>query len=232
MRIGCVPYGHAKPFAGAWKSQEPIWEHPKELARKLWRGEVDLALIPVWEVLARADVRVLDGVAIGSRGEVRSVGVFYDRPLAECRTIQLTPHSVTSVQLWKLVAKHRGILLAEQTPGDARLLIGDEALEEWNRKKGQGVLDLGLAWTEWTGKPFVFAVWALGPQARISQGELDQFRQACRQGILQRGDWAKNPGEKEYLTQCIRYELGPEEKEGLGEFARRAGLGKVTAQWV
>lgn len=232
MKIGCVPYGHAKPFAKAWEGREPVWAHPRELAGKLWAGEVDLALVPVWEVLSRAGGRVLDGVAIGSKGEVRSVGIFHDRPLAVCKTIDITPHSATSVQLWKLVADHLGVRLFEASPADARLLIGDAALEEWNRRHGQGVLDLGKAWTDWTGKPFVFAVWALSPKAGIDPTELNRFREACYGGIERRADLARDGGEKEYLTRCIRYGLGPEEKGGLEEFARRSGLEKVQIQWV
>ena len=232
MKIGCVPYGHAKPFAGAWPGQEPIWEHPKELARKLWAGEVDLALVPIWEVLLRPKTRVVEGVAIGSKGPVRSVGVFHERPLQECRSLRLTPHSATSVQLWRLVAQHRKITWEEKEPADARLLIGDEALQEWNRRFGQGVLDLGQAWTDWTGKPFVFAVWALNSKAQPDPGELDRFREACRRGIDRRAELARDEGEKEYLTRCIRYELGQEEKEGAGEFATRAGLGGIKIQWV
>ena len=174
----------------------------------------------------------MDGMAIGSRGEVRSVGVFHDRPLAECHTIEITPHSATSVQLWKLVASQKGISLTEKKPSDARLLIGDAALEEWNLRNGQGVLDLGRAWTEWTGKPFVYAVWALGPKAQGGQAKLDRFRGACLEGIAQRAQLAKDPKEKEYLTGCIQYGLGSEEKEGLAEFAKRAGVGKVAIEWV
>lgn len=232
MKIGCVPYGHAKPFAQAWNGQEPIWAHPKELARKLWSGEVDLALVPVWEVLQRPGTRAVDGVAIGSKGPVRSVGVFHERPLQECRSLRLTPHSATSVQLWRLVAQHQNITWEEKEPADARLLIGDEALHEWKRQAGQGVLDLGQAWTDWTGKPFVFAVWALNPKAQPDPGELDRFRAACRRGIDRRAELARDEGEKEYLIHCIRYELGREEKAGAKEFAARAGLSGVEIQWV
>ena len=232
MRIGCVPYGHAKPFAAAWAGKKPVWDHPKELARKLWQGELDLALVPVWEVLTRPGSRVLDGIAIGSRGPVRSVGVFHDLPLGQCRSIRLTPHSVTSVQLWKLVAAQRGLTLKEHNEGNARLFIGDEALAEWNRRNGAGVLDLGQAWTEWTGKPFVFGVWALGPKAEITKEELDRFREACRQGIAQRASLASDEREKEYLTGCIRYELGTQEKAGLDEFGSRSGLQPMKIQWV
>ena len=232
MRVGCVPYGHARPFATAWAGQEPVWAHPRQLARKLWAGELDLALVPVWEVLNRPGSRVLDGVAIGSRGEVRSVGVFHGKPLAECRSIRLTPNSVTSVQLWKLIAALKNIRLPEDENGDAGLLIGDEALAQWNRTNGRGVLDLGQAWTDWTGKPFVFAVWAVGPEAAPALEEWERFRQGCRQGITRRAELASDDREREYLTGCIRYGLGPEEKDGMGEFARRSGLGKVDIEWV
>jgi chorismate dehydratase len=232
MRIGCVPYGHAKPFAAAWAEKPPDWDHPKGLAGKLWGGELDLALVPVWEVLTRPGSRVLDGIAIGSRGPVRSVGVFHDLPLEQCRSIRLTPHSVTSVQLWKLVAAQRGLTLKEHNEGNARLFIGDEALAEWNRRNGAGVLDLGQAWTEWTGKPFVFGVWALGPKADIPMAALDRFREACRQGIAQRASLALDEREKEYLTGCIRYELGTQEKAGLDEFGSRSGLQPMKIRWV
>jgi len=232
MKIGCIPYRHALPFAGAWAGHETVWAHPTELAKKLFAGEVDLALVPVWDVLIRPGTRALDRVAIGSKGEVRSVGVFYDRPLAECRSIRFTPHSVTSVQLWKLVAERLRLNLPEETHGEAKLLIGDEALAEWNLREGAGVLDLGQAWTEWTEKPFVFAVWALGPGVHVPPGELKRFREACLLGIERRVELGKDEQEKEYLLRCIRYGLGPEEKEGLTEFARRSNLQKVEIEWV
>ena len=47
MRIGCVPYDHAKPFGVSWEVGEVVWDHPKELVGRLKRGEVDLALVPV-----------------------------------------------------------------------------------------------------------------------------------------------------------------------------------------
>lgn len=232
MRIGCVPYGHAKPFALAWPTAEPLWGHPKELAEKLRTGELDLALVPVWEVLAHPGYRVIDGVAVGAKGEVRSVAVFHDKPLQECGTITLTEHSMTSVQLWRLVAARMKFKIQEGPRGEAQLLIGDEALQEWRKRKGKGVMDLGKAWWDWTSLPFVFAVWAVGPKSKARPTDWADFREACLAGVAKRGDWAKGEEEREYLTKCIQYGLGKEEKEGLNEFAQRSGLGKVDIEWV
>jgi chorismate dehydratase len=233
MRIGCVPYDHAKPFAGGWNSGEVIWDHPKELVSRLNAGEVDLALVPVWEILTGPSYRVVDGLAVGSRGEVRSVVVFHDKPLVECGGISLTPHSMSSVQLWRVVSKGAwGLKLEEREDGEARLRIGDEALREWTKRDGRGVTDLGKAWWDWTGKPFVFAVWAMREGFRPNAGEVEKFRQGCLAGIAKRAALAEGDLEKEYLTKCIRYELGKEEKEGMDEFAKRSGVAMRKIEYL
>jgi chorismate dehydratase len=225
MKIGCVPYDHAKPFGVNWKVGEVVWDHPKELVGRLKRGEVDLALVPAWEVLTRGPYRVVDGLAVGSRGEVRSVVVFHDKRLSDCDGIFLTPHSMSSVQLWRVVSQGAlGFRLEEREDGEARLRIGDEALREWTERKGKGVTDLGKAWWDWTGKPFVFAVWALRSGFKPTPGEIEEFREKCLAGIAKRAELAVGELEKEYLTKCIRYELGREEKEGMAEFAARSGV--------
>ena len=232
MKIGCVPYGHAKPFSGAWLGGEVVWDHPKDLVGRLNSGEVDVALVPVWEVLVNPGYRVIDGVAVGSKGEVRSVAVFHDKPLEDCRSITLTKHSMTSVQLWRLVAEKMKLKIKEGQGGEAKLLIGDEALAEWRKRRGEGVMDLGKAWWDWTEKPFVFAVWAVGSQSKASPADLENFRESCLAGIARRADLAEGEKEREYLTKCIQYGLGKEEKEGMMEFAKRSGIREVRVEWV
>lgn len=233
MRIGCVPYDHAKPFGVNWKVGEVVWDHPKELVGRLNRGEVDLALVPVWEILTGGPYRVVDGLAVGSRGEVRSVVVFHDKRLSDCDGISLTPHSMSSVQLWRVVSQGAlGFRLEEKESGEAWLRIGDEALREWTERKGRGVTDLGKAWWDWTGKPFVFAVWALRTDFNPKLGEIETFREECLAGIAKRAELAKGELEKEYLTKCIRYELGKEEKEGMAEFAKMSGVAMREIEYL
>ena len=233
MRIGCVPYDHAKPFGVNWKVGEVVWDHPKELVGRLKSGEVDLALVPVWEILTGGPYRVVDGLGVGSRGEVRSVVVFHDKRLSDCDGISLTPHSMSSVQLWRVVSQGAlGFHLEEKESGEAWLRIGDEALLEWTKRKGRGVTDLGKAWWDWTGKPFVFAVWALRSGFNPKPGEIEKFREECLAGIAKRAELAKGELEKEYLTKCIRYELGKEEKEGMAEFAKRSGVAMRKIEYL
>lgn len=225
MRIGCVPYGHARPFARAWAGREVVLDHPRALVESLREDRLDLALVPVWEVLTRPGYRLLAEFAVGSRGEVRSVGVFHDRPLSACSGIRLTPHSLTSVQLWRILsAGPLRSVLPEDPSGDARLLIGDEALGEWNRRQGSGVTDLGREWTAWTGLPFVYAVWAVRPGFRPDSTGLANLREAWHAGIADRSALARDVAEREYLLSCIRYGLGEEEILGVREFAARSGL--------
>lgn len=210
-----------------------VWDHPKELVGRLRSGEVDVALVPVWEVLTNPGYRVLDGVAVGSRGEVRSVAVFHDQPLPQCGSIVLTPHSMTSVQLWRLLAARKMKLqIRETAEGEARLLIGDEALRERSKRGGQGMTDLGKEWWDWTGKPFVFAVWAVGPHSKTGPADWERFRAACLAGMARSGDLAEDEEERDYLTKCIRYELGQREREGMREFAEQSGIREVKVQWV
>ena len=82
------------------------------------------------------------------------------------------------------------------------------------------------------GKAFCLRGVALSPKAAVGSAELNRFRGVCRAGIERRADLAQDEGEKEYLTRCIRYSLGPEEKEGLGEFAKLSGIPGVEIDWL
>ena len=57
---------------------------------------------------------------------------------------------------------------------DAMMVFGDEAVGCAGRDGFEPALDLGEAWPEWTGLPFVFAVWAVQrakDEERIAKSE-------------------------------------------------------------
>lgn len=123
------------------------------------------------------------------------------------------------------------------------LLIGDKVITDpppADRFPHQ--LDLGQAWNELTGLPFVYAAWACrageveAPRIRTGVALLDRQR---RRNAL-RLDWIADrfapdhrwPAEpaRRYLGSLLRYDLGPREREGAERFlAEAAALGLVAS---
>jgi predicted solute-binding protein len=67
---------------------------------------------------------------------------------------------------------------------------------------------------------------------RPNEGEVEKFREECLAGIDKRAELAEGEPEKEYLTKCIRYELGRGEKEGMAEFAKRSGVAMRKIEYL
>ena len=74
FRVGSVPYLNAVPVTRGLED-EIQFVTPVRLAEMLRRDELDAALVSVTEVLFNDRYDVLDGVAIASLGEVKSVFV-------------------------------------------------------------------------------------------------------------------------------------------------------------
>lgn len=109
-----------------------------------------------------------------SRGVAQALwrqSVEFEALAGEAPILRLTKASATSCGLAKFIYRHcfgeaatRSRVLAqdesysfEQNLPELTLLIGDEALQR--RHEFAAVLDLGSAWKQMTGLPFVFAIW-------------------------------------------------------------------------
>ena len=146
------------------------------MAERLHAGEVDLGLVPSIEY-AFGRYAIVPGVAIASRGPVRSVCLFHRGPLERVRRVALDTSSRASVGLVRVLLHARLGRDPEYVPmaprldamlgeADAALLIGDPALD---LESDVARLDLGEEWTRLTGLPFVYAFWA-GPAGRREPG--------------------------------------------------------------
>jgi chorismate dehydratase len=225
-RLGCVPYLNARPLI---HGLEATLEVPSVLSRRFFAGDFDAALIPVYETLRLPNPRIADGFGIVSVGEVRSVIVAHRLPLEQTPEVVLDPSSRTSVHLLKvLLADHLEISprLVEKSddPEAARLIIGDPALRFQERMDpAWRIFDLGRSWNEWTGLPFVYAVWALADDAPA--GTADLLRQAARDGLAARPLIAARESDPvaalDYLTRLIHFPIGPDERAGIDAFRRR-----------
>ncbi len=240
VRLGAVSYLNAAPHVHGLDGDPGFRlerEVPSRVARRLHAGEVDLGLIPSIEY-AFGDYAIVPGAAIASRGEVRSVCLFHHGPLERVRRVALDTSSRTSAALVRILLRERlgrdpqyvpmGPSLVDMLAvADAALLIGDPALDhEGNAAR----LDLGQAWLELTGLPFVFAFWAGRPGAVGSAG-VRRLQEALASGLgalpqiaaAHAGGDARRAAKYEaYLRERIVFRLGEEEQEGLREFYRRA----------
>src|SRR5579859_6002450 len=136
FRVGSVGYLNAVPLTRGLE-EEVIFATPSKLAEMLRRDELDAGLVSVVEVLFNDRYDVLDGIAIASLGEVKSVLLAHRRPLEEAREIFCDTASLTSVELARVLLAERGLKpqfkpLASYDLGslpDYALLIGDRALD-------------------------------------------------------------------------------------------------------
>src|SRR5690349_907930 len=182
MRLGRIPWINCYPIYGAIDRglvpvpAELVSGTASELNDLLAAGELDVSVVSAVEYARDAAAyHLLPDLAISCDGPVRSVMLFSRRPVEELQdaTVLRTTSSRTSVLLLELLCRHRwrvaprwagvraepGDLDAlAQFPHDAVLVIGDAALLLDVRAQYPYQVDLGAAWREWTGLPFVFAV--------------------------------------------------------------------------
>lgn len=241
-RIGTVGYLNARPLSDRVDIDRHtlVMAHPAEVARMLAAGEVDVALVPVAAVLGVPDYRVVPGFCIGAEGPVGSVLIAAETAPELWTKVVLDGVSRTSVVLARLLLAQGplaervrpglelvpvapGAALAQAKKGVAALLIGDAARAVPERL---GVrVDLATAWREWTGLPFVFAVWA--GRKDLDPEVVRHLAAAGRDGVAAiRGSYAGE--ELRYLTENLRYPLDDAALMGLRRFAALA----ARAGWV
>ena len=242
FRVGSVRYLNAVPLTRGVE-EEVVYATPSELAELLQRDQLDAALVSVTEVLFKNRYDVLDGIAIASLGEVKSVLLAHTKPLGEMREVFCDTASLTSVELLRVLLAERGLepqfkpLASYELTSlpDYALLIGDPALDLLRAPGRHDLLDLGAAWYELTKLPFVYAVWALRRGVENSP-----LRRQLREGrdfgldtldliIRGRTDYDYD-FRKDYLSWHIHYHLGTDEKRGLAKFIdllRKHGSGPI-----
>ncbi len=242
-RIGSVPYLNARPLVEGLAGQL-IFDVPARLADRFAAGELDAALLPVFEAVAHEHSLIADGMAIASDGEVFSVFLAHREPLEELESVALDPSSHTSNHLLQcLFSEFRGLepeyVARPADDFQARLLIGDPAIQFRHSHADDGwkFLDLGAEWKRCTGLPFVFACWVLREKVADPETLAAALRDAKERGLAARERIASACGDAEfvmrYLTHFIRFDLREEEKEAIALFAallRKHGLTETVAE--
>jgi chorismate dehydratase len=245
--IGSVPYLNARPLTEWFESTGEgrasgatlSYAVPSALAVPLSEGVLDAALISSIAWVRRPHLTYAPGIAVASHGPVRSVRLLSQVPIEKVRKVALDGSSLTSVTLTRILLAERFGLTPEYTvlppdlnamlaDADAALLIGDPGNLDYDPTLLS--LDLGETWTDWTGLPFVYALWVGAPE-RLTPERLSLLSQAKEWGLAHRAEIAAQRGPEHgqsearalsYMTEAIRYDLGAHEEAGLRLFAEKA----------
>jgi len=229
VRVAAVGYTNAWPLLTRLdRIRYRVMEgHPAQVADWVREGQADVGLVPVGALLTESDWKVVPGACIGCEGPVHSVLLVSETPPEQWTEVLLDGVSRTSVVLAQLLLR-RGPLANDLVqfrhvePGTAvkqargttaALVIGDAARSLPLRMKHR--VDLGRAWFDWTGLPFVFAVWA--GRTDLSPSDIAGLRQAASEGLQLRE--ALPEPDRTYLLEHIRYELDDRALMGLRRFA-------------
>ena len=178
-------------------------------------NRADIGIIPAITYAQIPGLVILPNLAIASKDRVRSILLVSKKRIEDVRTVATDTSSRTSVALTQILfAKffggHRKLtphppdLTEMLKQHDAALLIGDSALQISMHDSQYHLYDLGHDWQRLTGKPFVFAFWAVRMDAlhRQPQGMnlIEIFQQSRDHGLLPENiealakDWAPKLG--------------------------------------
>jgi chorismate dehydratase len=248
LRISAISYLNTAPLMWDFENTpvgsqfEISYTIPSDCARSLASGSADIGIIPAAAYTSIPDLLIVPGVAIAALRPVRSILLVSKVPIEQIRSVALDTSSMTSVVLTKIILERwyqtharftamEPLLEQMMDSQDAGLLIGDPALRVDRAK--YHTYDLAEEWIQRTGKPFVFAFWAIRRQA-AQNTELDLvriFQQSRTNGLqpdnLDRiaANWGPRLGltdkdVKTYLIENIHYDLDAACLEGLALFYR------------
>ncbi|WNI17170.1 menaquinone biosynthetic enzyme MqnA/MqnD family protein [Actinacidiphila sp. ITFR-21] len=256
--LNCVPLYWGLARTGALLDLELTKDTPEKLSAQLVEGRLDIGPVTLMEYLRHADELVaLPDIAVGCDGPVMSCVIVSQVPLERLdgERVALGSTSRTSVRLAELLLTERyGVapdyyrcppdLSLMMREAQAAVLIGDAALRASLHdapRLGLEVHDLGQMWKDWTGLPFVFAVWAVRrdylaahPRAvhdvhRAFLASRDLSLEEVAKVAEQAARWEAFDETllRRYFT-TLDFSLGPDQLTGIAEFAHRVGFPPST----
>lgn len=238
LNVTAVSYLNTKPFLyGIFEKKldrkiSLSLDIPSECARKLASGEADLGLVPVAVLPQLPTPYLVSDFCIGTVGEVKTVCIYSQRPIEEVTHLFLDYHSRTSVELTRILLRDYWKVSPELIPArpgyedqiagtGAGLIIGDRTIGQ--DKRFPFVYDLGKAWLDLTGLPFVFAAWV--SNRPLDPGFIAELNEALQAGIdsIPQLIYLIPPPHPDfdletYFTRYISYPLDAAKHKGLERF--------------
>ena len=254
VRIGAVRYLNSRPLIEDLQLLLPdariVLDYPSRLADGLADGKLDVALIPSVEYFRGTGYSIISDACVAARGPVMSVKLYCRVPPGQIRRVAMDEGSRTSATLARVILAERyGVYpeseslpmgsLTTDSSADAVLLIGDRAMHTPDEHFVE-VMDLGQMWNDWTGLPFVFAMWVARDDADCD-GIAEALNESRDRGLRAINRIALTESHRlkiteqttiTYLTRNLNYHLTSAERSGLELFrqlARQQNLIRRTA---
>lgn len=240
VRLSMVSYQNTIPFIKGLERTddfEVIKDIPSKCLDYFINDEVDIALVPVGALVDvdPDEYEVITDYCIGCNGAVRTVCLFSNEPVKELTHVKLDAHSRTSVKLAQVLLTHYWNVYPDyehRYDGSNQLkahegivLIGDKVFDVEGKYKYK--YDLGQAWKEFTGLPFVFAVWIA--RKSLSQKVINQLNEQLKYGIDHIDDIQYASGSmgqvefQEYFSRYIDYRFDDDKRKAMQLFLHKVG---------
>lgn len=255
LRISAISYLNTAPLVwdfehGSVGAEFDItYTLPSQCARELESETADIGIVPAAAYATIPGLSILPEIAIASKNAVRSILLVSEKEMDDIASVAVDSSSLTSVALTRILFEKwwgGGRSFKSQPPNletmlaehDAALVIGDPALKV--DRSHYRTWDLSEEWTRFTGKPFVFAFWAVRENAAkeslldlntiFQQSRAHGLEPASLKQIVQ--EWSGKLGLPEdnlyrYLTTNIYYHLDENCLAGLSLFYRYAHECKI-----
>ena len=240
MKVVIVGYLNTLPFIHGleYYGIEIVRAHPSKCADLLHSGKLDFGLIPLGALEEERSYYHLKDYGISCDGAVRTVCLFGQTPIEEWEEVVLDYQSRTSVLLSKLLLRSyyhlnpayiSGEEGYEESISDNRggLIIGDRVFDYENVFPYK--YDLGEIWKQWTGLPFVFAVWVgLKPLPKQQKELLNEALDYGLKNFEMPSSMVKLPIEVDkYFKKNIEYDLNKSKQKALQIFLHNIGKSKL-----
>ena len=252
VRLGAVRYLNSRPLIEDLEQLLPgssiELNYPSRLADALADHSLDIALIPSIEYFRHPGYKIVSDACVAARGEVMSVKLYCRVHPGDIRKIAMDEGSRTSAALARVILAERYGSFPESEPlsmdsmtddstADAVLLIGDRAMHT-PKESFVEVMDLGDVWYEWTGLPFVFAMWVGHADSDLT-GIAAALNESRDRGIAAVRQIAASEAPKlgitedvafHYLTKNLHYKMTSAERSGLHLFHELASNHNLVNQ--
>lgn len=241
-KVSAVSYVNSYPFVYGLQQKEIArfiklsLDNPADCSYKLLKNQADIGLVPVVTLLDLDFYKILSEYCIGAVNNVQTVMLYSHSSLEQIDTVYLDGQSRSSNMLCRVLSKNywkkeiqfifnTSDELPDLKPKEAAILIGDRVFQT---KRGYTYkYDLSKEWNDFTGLPFVFAVWTANKE--LNPDFQKRFELAIEYGINHMDEAIETLAKeeqkdilKDYYTKNISYIFDKEKEKGMNLFLELA----------